>query len=231
MLVEERGAAVDRLGDGNVVFLGEGGERLGRERIVDAAAGDDQRLLGMAKELRRLAERVGVGPRPRHAMHLRLEELDRIVIGFGLRVLRQRDEGRAAIAGVEHHGDRLGKRRDDLLRPADPVPIAGHRLEGVVDRRGGIAEMLDLLQHRVGNAVGEGVAAEEEDRQPVRERHRRGGDHVGRARADRGGRDHDLPALLGLGVGDRRQRHRSARSGRARSGERPGPAPAPRRDR
>ena len=32
---------------------------------------------------------------------------------------------------------------------------------------GGIAEMLDLLQHRVGPAVGEGVAGEDQDRQAV----------------------------------------------------------------
>ena len=34
------------------------------------------------------------------------------------------------------------------------------------------------------------------------------GDHVGRAGADRGERDHDLPALPRLGEADRGQRHR-----------------------
>jgi hypothetical protein len=71
-----------------------------------------------------------------------------------------------------------------------------------------VGEVLDLLQHRVGHAVGEGVAGQEQDRQAVAVRHAGRGDHVHGARADRAGRDHDLPALLGLGVGDAGERHR-----------------------
>ena len=71
MVVDQRRPAGDGLGDGDVVPLGEGGERLVGQRIVHAAAGDDQRLLRLAQELRRLAERVGVGPRPRDAVDRR----------------------------------------------------------------------------------------------------------------------------------------------------------------
>ena len=68
--------------------------------------------------------------------------------------------------------------------------------------------MLDLLQHRVGPAVGKNVAGEEEDRQPVRHGAARRRDHVAGARADRGERHHDLPPPLRLGEADRGERHR-----------------------
>ena len=84
---------------GTLWLLGEGGERSPAQRIVDAAAGDDQRLLRLAEQLRRFAELVGVGPRPRDAVDGLLEELDRIVEGLGLDVLGKADEGRAAVAG------------------------------------------------------------------------------------------------------------------------------------
>ena len=154
------------------------------------------------------ADLVGVRPRARDAMDGLLEELDRIVVGFGLDVLGERDEGRAAARRIEHGGDRLRQRRDDLLGPRDAVPIARHRLEGVVDGDGRVAELLDLLEHGIRRAVGEGVTGEDQDRQAVRHRHAGGGDHVGGAGADRGERHHDLAALLRLGEADRGQSHR-----------------------
>ena len=82
-----------------------------------------------------------------------------IVIGLGLRVLAEGQEGRAAIGRIQHGGDRLGQGAQDLLRPGDAVPIAGHRLEGSRSRsRLGSREMLHLLQHGIGNAAGEDVA-------------------------------------------------------------------------
>ncbi len=141
-------------------------------------------------------------------MDARLEEGLRIVEGDLLRVLAEAEEGRAAFGRIEHHGDRLRQRGDDLLRMRDAVPVARHRAEGVVHRRRRVAEMLDLLQHRVGAAVGEDVAGEDQDRQPVRHGAAGGGDHVAGARPDRGERHHDLPPPLGLGEADRGERHR-----------------------
>jgi hypothetical protein len=89
----------------------------------------------------------------------------------------------------------------------DAVPVAGDGLEGVVDRDGRIVELLDLLQHRVGGAADVVVAGEQQHGQAVGVGDGGGGDHVGGTRADRGGGDHDLPALLRLGVGDGGQRH------------------------
>ena len=52
------------------------------------------------------------------------KKADGIVIGLGLGVLGEADEGRAAGRRVEHGGDRLRQRGDDLLGPGDAVPVA-----------------------------------------------------------------------------------------------------------
>ena len=121
----------------------------------------------------RAGDLAAVRPRAADVVDARLEERLRIVEGELLRVLAEAEEGRPAIGRVEHRRDRLRQRGDDLLRMRDAVPVAGHGAEGVVHRRGRIVEVLDLLQHRVGPAVGENVAGEEEDRQPVRHGARR----------------------------------------------------------
>ena len=59
-----------------------------------------------------------------------------------------------------------------------------------------------------GRARGENVAGQQQHRQAVDVRERRGGDHVGRAGADRRRARHHAPAHVRLGVGDRRVRHR-----------------------
>ena len=208
MVVRQDRAPGDRLDHRHAVGFGEGRE-LGRgERVVDAAAGDDQGLVGLAQQGGGRDQLLDVGPRPRHPPDLRLEERLGVVEGFGLGVLAKGEKSRAAVGRVEHGRGRLGQRADDLLGPRDPVPVAGHRLERVVDRDGRVVEVLDLLEHRVGHAVGEGVAGEQEDRQPIGMRDAGGGHHVERAGADRAGRDHDLAAPLGFGVGDAGQRHR-----------------------
>ena len=208
VVVDERGAAGDRLGDRQIVALGEIGQRRLGQRIAHAAAGDDERLLRLLQKRRGAHNLAAVGALAADVMDARLEEGLRIVEGKLLRVLAKAEEGRPALGRVEHHRDRLRQRGDDLLRMRDAVPVARHRLEGVVHGRRRIAEMLDLLQHRVGAAVGEDVAGEDQDRQPVGHGAAGGGDHVAGARADRGERHHDLPAPLGLGEADRGERHR-----------------------
>ena len=51
--------------------------------------------------------------------------------------------------------------------PGDPVPVAHDRPECVVHRGRRVAEVLDLLQHRVGQPALERVAGEQQHRQPV----------------------------------------------------------------
>ena len=101
-----------------------------------------------------------------------------------------------------------GRRGDDLRRVADAVPIATDRLEGVVHRHRGIAEMLDLLQHRVWQPVGKRITGEQQHGQAVGVGHTRRGHHIQCSGPNRRCRDHDLTPPLGLSEADGGQRHR-----------------------
>ena len=141
-------------------------------------------------------------------MHALVEEARRIVIGLGLHVLAEGERHRPAFGRIGQDRDRPVERRHDLLGPRDAVEIARHRAEAVIGAHRSVAEVLDLLQNRIGPAVGEHVAGDQQHRQPIDMRDRGGGDHVGRARADRGGAGHHPLAPRGLGEGDRGMRHR-----------------------
>ena len=124
-----------------------------------------------------------------------------------LNILRQTDESRAARRRIEHGLQRLGQGGHQLFGVGDPVPVAHHRLKAVVDGHRRLAEVLDLLQHRVGAAVLEGVAGEDQQRQTVGHGNTGSRNHVRRARTDRGGGDHDPPSPFGLGVGNTGEGH------------------------
>ena len=193
---------------GYVVALGERHELGLRQRIAHAAAGDQKRLLGVAQQAGRGDQLLHIGPRARHLVDTPLEELGRIVEGLALHILGQGDERRPALGRVGQHRDRLRQRGNQLLRLDDAVPVAGHGPEGIVHADAGVVEMLDLLEHGIGQAVDEGIARQQQHRQPVRMGDAGRGDHVGGARPDGTGGDHDLAAALGLGEGDRGERHR-----------------------
>ena len=95
------------------------------------------------------------------------EEALGIVVGLGLHVLAEGQRHRAAFGRVGQHGHRPLQRRHDLLGPGDAVEVARDRAEAVVGRDRAVAEILDLLQHRVGAAVGEDVARQQQHRQAV----------------------------------------------------------------
>ena len=175
--------------------------------VAHTATRNDERLLRRPQHRRGFGNALAVGARARDGPDPLLEEFLRVVEGELLRVLGERDEGGAAVARVEHGGDGLRHRGHELRRMRDPVPVARDRLEGVVHGDGRIAEMLDLLEHRIGQAVHEGIAREDQDRQAVGMGRARRRHHVECAGADRGRGDHDLPASPGLGVADRGERH------------------------
>ena len=89
------------------------------------------------------------------------EEALGIIEGLGLHVLAERQRHRAAFGRVGQHLHGALQRRDDLLGPRDAVEIARHRPEAVIGADRAVAETLDLLQHRVGRAVGEDVAGQQ----------------------------------------------------------------------
>ena len=204
---DEARLARHRLDDRDVVPLGERRERGLGPAVVHTATGDDERPFRGAQQRGRAVELAEVGARPgdrsdrrsrRTRPGSRTPPPARPGAGRGRPARRWPD--RASVDGVR-------QRVQQLLGSDDAVPVANDRLERVVDRDRRIAEVLDLLQHRIGDATGERVAGEQQHRQTVGVRDAGCRHHVERARPDRGGGHHDLPAPHGLRVADRGERH------------------------
>ena len=170
-------------------------------RILDAAARDDHRPLRRLEERNGIGDLPGVGHLPADAVNLTLEKFDRVIVGPALHVLRQAEEGGAAIGRVKHRGNSGGQRLNDLRRVGDPVPVARHGAESVVQPIGWIAEVFDLLQHRIGQPRDEGIAAEHQHWQAVGMRQRRRRQKVGGSRTSRGGAEHKPATKVILGIG------------------------------
>ena len=135
MVGEQARLACDGLDDRDAELLGERRELLLRARVVDAAARDDDRPLRRPDRVGRAHDLSEVRPRPRDLVHLDGEELLGVVVGVGRDVLRQADERRAAVRGVEQRADGLRQRAEDLRGVHDAVPVAHDRAEAVVHRR------------------------------------------------------------------------------------------------
>ena len=190
MVVGERSFASLGLPHRNSGHLDELPECAGRIRIDDAAAGHDHGSVCGVNHGGRAVERAGIGLQSRHAPDSLLEKLRRILIRFRLDILGKRERHRTRLRGVGENANRLQRRRHQLLGPRDPVPVAGDRLERIVDGRIAAPGQLELLQDRVHAARGEDIARQQQDRQAVDRRQRRAGDHVGGARSDRAGAGH-----------------------------------------
>ena len=207
MIGRQARLARDGLDDRQPVQLDEAPELGLRERVVDAAARDDERPLRRPERCGGRGQFVRVRPLAAERVHPRLEQPLRVVVGDRLHVLGEPDEGRAALRRVEHRLERERQRLGDLGGVDDPVPVARDRPERVVDRRRGRAEMLHLLQHGIRDPALERVPREQQQRQPVRHRDAGRRHHVQRAGPDRRGGDHDLAPAHRLREADRRQRH------------------------
>jgi hypothetical protein len=207
VIVRYRAFAGNRFRQRNATLFGEIRQRLLGAGIAHAAARDDERPRSRSEDSHRLGEPVPIWPRPGNRMHFRLEEGFRIVPRHLLHILRQRDESRSAIGGVEQNADCLRQRGDDLLGMDDAIPIARDRFKSVVDVDGGIAEVLHLLHDRIGSAIDEGVARQKQHGQPVRMGHACSRYHVQRAGADGSRRDHHLATALRLRETDGSERH------------------------
>ncbi len=174
---------------------------------MNTAAGNDHRFAGAAEQLCCSCNVPWIGPGPPDVVDLLLEEACRIVVCLGLDVLGKCEEDGATGGGVEHHRECLRERLDHLLGAADPVPVAGHRLEGVRGGGSWVLEVLHLLQHGVDDAMLERVAGEQHHGHAVGMRGCCGGDHVGAAWADRGAGNHDPASPHRLAVGNGGQGH------------------------
>ena len=147
----------------------------------------------------------GSGRRMRHVAGL--EEIRRIVVALRLDVLAEGEDDRPGVLRIRHHAEGAGERGQKVLGPGDPVEVASDRSEAVIGGDRAVVEVLDLLQDRIGAAIGEDVARDQQDRQAVHVRERRSGDHVRRARPDGRGDGHRPLAPLRLGIGDRGMGH------------------------
>ena len=197
-----------RLGDRNAAARAEVDQFALCVGIEHAAAADDQGLLRAAQKRGGVGDFARVWRDATLAMHPLLEEGQGIVVGLGLHVLAEGERHRPALGRIGQNRHRPVQRRHDLFGPGDAVEIARHGPEAIVGADRPVAEILDLLQHRIGPSIGEDVAGDQEHRQPVDMRERRRSDHVGGARADRGGAGHHALASRRLGEGDRGMRHR-----------------------
>src|SRR5580704_8967174 len=94
-----------------------------------------------------------------------------------------------------------------MLGSCQAVEVAADRTEAIIRADCPVIKILDLLQDRIRTTICEDVAWDEQNRQPIHMRHRGGGNHVGSARADRGGHGMRMAAALGLRIGDRGMSH------------------------
>ena len=192
MIERQRPLAGLGLRDGDSAAPDEPAQHLRRLGVDDAAARDEERLLGAPDQARRAVESRSVGQRPRDVPDTHLEKTVRIVVRLGLHVLGQgqRDGAGVRLAGQDPH--RGNCRGDELLRPLDPVEVPRHRDEGIVDADIAARGTFQLLKNGIGTVGGEHVSRQKQHREAIDRGRGRAGHHVGgtgpdRSRARKGG--------------------------------------------
>ena len=164
-------------------------------------AGDDHRLPGCLEQVGEPIKLALAGDSTLDVVHPLLEELDGVVVRLALYVLGQGDGDRSGLGHIGEGAHRIEHGAHQLLRPVDPVPIAGDGAEGVIGGVGVVVGNLDLLQHRVGLAAGKDIPWQKQDRNVVRRCRTCTGDHVQGPGADGTGHRHDLAPIVFLGEG------------------------------
>ena len=200
VVIGHRALAGVGLGHRDAGRLDQGPEGAGGLGVDDPAPGHQQRPVGPPQHLDRPGQHGRLGHGPGHVPDPPGEQLLGVVEGLGLDVLGQGQGDRAGLGRVGQHPHGLQQRAGELVGPVDPVPVARHRLEGVVGADVGPARRLLLLEHGRRHPGGEDVARQQQHRQPVDGGRGRPGDHVGRPRADRGGAGEGGQAVAVLGV-------------------------------
>ena len=187
--------------------LGKGGQFSHGTGVLHAPTRHDHRALGGFQKGCRLGNLKRVGRLTADAVDTARKERLRVVVSPALQILRQADEGGAAIGGVKHRGQGGGQGLQDLRRVRDAVPIAADGFEGVIHAKGRVPEMLKLLQHRVGQAGQKGIAAQHQHRKAVGMGQSCGGQQVGRPRPGTGGAEHEAPPQVVFGISGGRKAH------------------------
>ena len=170
--------------NGNAVFAREACKFCRGARVVDAAAGDNQRLPCFANRVNGRFEFIRIRSRSQHSVCPGIKKRFGIVVGFCLYVLRQGDCDRSALDRVRQDCDRLRQRLQQLFGSRDPIPVSRHRSKTVIRRNSRIAKILNLLQNGIRQPVCECFAGKKEYRQSIYVSQCGGCHHVGRAGAD-----------------------------------------------
>ena len=202
MVIGQRSLAGLRLPYRNPGQVDELPQRIGGLRIDHATAGHDHRPIRAADHGRRAIESPGIGLGARHVPGALLEKCIGVVVGFRLDILWERERYGSRLSRVCQDAHRFESRWHHLLGAGDSVPVAGDRLETVVDRGVASPWHLELLQDRVHGSRGEDIARKQQDGQTVDGGQGRTGDHVGSTRSDRAGAGHDAKPVLHSRVAD-----------------------------
>ncbi len=129
-------------------------------------------------------QRPALRERPAQVPLARREERERHVERLRLHVLGQRDRDGARLGRVGEHAHGRERDRVQLIGPLHAVEEARERAERVVHAHARVVRVLELLQHRIRDPRREGVARQEQRRQPVGRCEGRAREHVGGARPD-----------------------------------------------
>ena len=201
--------ALARLGlaEGDAELLAEALHHLAGAGVPHAAAHDHQRLFRAGDDRGDILQLLLHGHGTGDAVDPLFKEVGGEVIALTLHVLGQGDAACAGLGGVGENPHGVNQGGHDLLGTGHPVPVLADGLKGVVGGDGQGAALLQLLEHGVRLAGGEGVRREYQERDVVYRGRGAGGDHVGRAGAHRGGAGNNLLAAVLLGKGDGRVAH------------------------
>ena len=188
-----------RLGNRNAKFFSERQHSRARIAVAHAAARQNDRLLAGHQKfccpIHCLSAR-GLAIQMPDAF---FKEFFGVIIGFSLHILRKADGDRAGLCGVGQNAHGVEHGCHELFRALYTIPVAADCLERIVDGNRIVLVMLELLEHRVGLAVGVGVGRQQQHGDTV-DRGRAGcGNHIERSRTDGRGAGVDRAAAHLLG--------------------------------
>jgi len=158
MVRDQRAFARLRLGKGDLIALGKLAQRLARFRVFHPAAADNYRLALTVNQRQGIRQLRRDRQAAIQTVHAFLEEVVRVIPGFALHILRQRQRDRAGFGRIGQHAHGIDTGGHQLLRAADAIPVFADGAEGVVGADAEIVALLNLLQHRIGLTGGEDVA-------------------------------------------------------------------------
>ena len=88
-------------------------------------------------------------------------------MGLGLDILAKGKRDRSAICRIGHGAKGARQSCQQMFGPRNPVEIAADRPEAVIGRYRAVAEIFNLLQHRIRPAAGKHVSRQQQYRQAV----------------------------------------------------------------